>query len=83
MTNELLDHIQLERLTDDIWELVNIPSPTRRERDVAMRFADMLRDAGAEVHVDSKIPDSPNVIGRLTGKRPGATLQLAGHLDHL
>jgi acetylornithine deacetylase/succinyl-diaminopimelate desuccinylase-like protein len=83
MNTELRDHIRRDRLADDIWELVNIPSPTMREHDVAMRFAEMLRGAGAKVDIDPKIPDSPNVIGRLSGNRPGATLQLAGHLDHI
>ena len=83
MTNEFGKLFRRDRLVDDIWELVNIPSPTRHERDVATRFAELLRDAGAEVEVDSRIPESPNVVGRLNGTRPGAILQLAGHLDHI
>jgi len=83
MSSKLLDHICRERLADDIWELVNVHSPTGSEKNAADCFAKMLCKAGAEVEVDRRLPDSPNVVGRLTGKRPGATLQLAGHLDHI
>jgi acetylornithine deacetylase/succinyl-diaminopimelate desuccinylase-like protein len=70
-------------LADDLWRLVHVHSPTRQEREIAFVFADMLRDAGAEVEIDETLPESPNVIGRLFGKSPGRVLQLAGHLDHI
>jgi len=82
-SDELLSCVQRERLAEDLWELVRIPSPTRQERQVALVFADMLKRAGAEVEIDDTLPDSPNVIGRLSGKSPGKVLQLAGHLDHI
>jgi len=78
-----LKHIQAQRLADDLWDLVTIPSPTSQERNAACAFAQRLREAGATVEMDETIHDSPNVIGRLKGKRPGKTLQLAGHLDHI
>jgi acetylornithine deacetylase/succinyl-diaminopimelate desuccinylase-like protein len=80
---ELLQRVQMPRLVDDLWRLVNIASPTGHERQAATAFADMLRSAGAEVEIDTTLPDSPNVIGRLRGRRPGKTFQLAGHLDHI
>jgi acetylornithine deacetylase/succinyl-diaminopimelate desuccinylase-like protein len=61
---DLLDRIRREHLAADLWQLVRIPSPTRRERAVALAFAEMLETAGAEVEVDETLPDSPNVIGR-------------------
>jgi len=81
--NDILALVQRERLAEDLWELVRIPSPTRQERRVAFAFADMLKRAGAEVEIDETLPDSPNVIGTLSGNRPGKVLQLAGHLDHI
>lgn len=80
---DILARVQRERLAEDLWELVRIPSPTRQERQVALAFADMLKKAGAEVEVDETLPDSPNVISRLSGNRSGKVLQLAGHLDHI
>jgi acetylornithine deacetylase/succinyl-diaminopimelate desuccinylase-like protein len=79
----LLALIQRGRLAADLWELVRVPSPTRRERPVALLFGQMLKAAGAEVEIDETLPDSPNVIGRFSGNRPGKVLQLAGHLDHI
>ena len=67
----------------DLWRLVNIPGPTCNEREVALVFAQMLTDAGVKVEVDETIHQSPTVVGRLQGKRPGKTLQLAGHIDHI
>ena len=75
--------VSRRRLADDLWELVNVPSPTCREREAALRFAAMLCTCGAEVEIDETIPESPNVIGRLRGTCPGRTLQLAGHVDHI
>jgi acetylornithine deacetylase/succinyl-diaminopimelate desuccinylase-like protein len=81
--NVPLDRIQGDRIIEDLWRLVSIPSPTGRERQVAFAFADLLARAGAVVEVDESNPDSPSVIGRVQGNRPGKTLQLAGHLDHI
>ena len=79
----ILDKVDGRRIADVLWRLVQIPSPTGSERRAAMAFAEMLAAAGAEVELDEGIPDSPNVIGRLRGRRPGLTFQLAGHLDHI
>lgn len=78
---EITKKISAERLADSLWRLVNIPSPTGCERQAVTAYADMLRQAGAEVELDQFIPDSPAVIGRLRGNRPGKCLQLAGHID--
>jgi len=80
---DILGRIDSERLADDLWRLVNIASPTGREREIACAYADMLTSAGASVEVDETRRSSPSVIGRLQGKSPGATFQLAGHLDHI
>jgi len=80
---EVIDMVSRERLSEYLWHLVNIPSPTRQERRAAMRFAEMLEQAGATVEIDETLPESPNVVGRLKGKQPGKVLQLAGHIDHI
>ena len=78
---EIIEKTNAERLADGLWRLVNIPSPTGREQKAALAYADMLKQAGAEVELDEFIPDSPAVIGHLRGNRPGKCLQLAGHID--
>ena len=80
---QYIDSIRPERLRERLWRLVQVAGPTGRERAVAMVFAELLRQAGAQVEIDHTLPDSPNVIGRLKGNAPGPTLQLAGHLDHI
>jgi acetylornithine deacetylase/succinyl-diaminopimelate desuccinylase-like protein len=80
---EWISKISAERMSDNLWQLVNIPSPTRNEKDAALYFAQMLKNAGASVEIDSTIPNSPSVIGRLKGNRKGPTLQLTGHIDHV
>ena len=79
----LVDRISRRHLADDLWQLVNVPSPTLRERSAALCYAEMLRGCGATVEVDETLPESPNVVGRLRGARSGPILQLAGHLDHI
>ena len=80
---KLISSVDSRRLADDLWRLVNVPSPTGSERKVAKVFAAMLKQAGCEVTVARPDDDSPVVVGRLKGSLPGATLQLAGHLDHI
>lgn len=72
-----------ERLEDDLWALVGAPSPTGNEGPAATVFAELLEDAGAEVSWERVFPQSPSVIGRWHTGRPGPTLQLSGHLDHI
>lgn len=81
--SQMLEQISVERMADDLWRLVNVASPTGNEREAALLFATMLEQAGARVEVDERIHNSPNVIGRFTGNRPGKTFQLAGHIDHI
>lgn len=76
-------YISPERLRDQLWQLVQVPSPTGQERQVAFLFAEMLKKAGASVTIDETLPNSPNVIGRLKGNKPGPVIQLAGHIDHI
>jgi acetylornithine deacetylase/succinyl-diaminopimelate desuccinylase-like protein len=80
---DIVSRVALERMANDLWRLVSIPSPTGRERRIAHVFAEMLSRAGAAVEMDTTLSNSPCVIGRLKGNRPGRTFQLAGHLDHI
>jgi len=73
-------NINLDRVADDLWQLVNVPSPTGKERAFLDVYAERLARAGAEV----RLQGSPrSVVGRLKGNRPGRTFQLAGHADHI
>jgi acetylornithine deacetylase/succinyl-diaminopimelate desuccinylase-like protein len=73
----------MERVAEDIWTLVNIPSPTGSEQRAAQAYAEMLRASGAEVEPEAPDPQRLFVLARLKGNRPGRRLLLAGHLDHI
>jgi acetylornithine deacetylase/succinyl-diaminopimelate desuccinylase-like protein len=79
----IISKIDRSQMEETLWALVQIPSPTGNERCAALAFAQMLRKLGIETEIDESIYDSPAVIGRLSGNRPGKTLQLAGHIDHI
>ena len=79
----ILSQINPSRITENLWRLVNIPSPTGQERQAALCFAEMLAEAGAEIQIDETIPGSPGIIGRLKGNSKGKTIQLSGHIDHI
>ena len=83
MAHPLVEKLDRTRLADDLWRMVNVHSPTCNEREMAFVYAEMLAEAGAEVRVDETLPNSPNVIGRLKGNRPGKTIQICGHMDHI
>lgn len=80
---KILKRIKAQRIADDLWRLVRIPSPTGKERAAAFVYAEMLSQAGAKVVLDETIKESPSIIGRIEGKKPGKTFQLAGHIDHI
>jgi len=78
---EIAGNVDATRLRDAIVDLVRIPSPPGRERAVAERYAEHLRDAGVQVQLDREFPESPSVVGRVRGSGGGPTLQLDGHTD--
>jgi acetylornithine deacetylase/succinyl-diaminopimelate desuccinylase-like protein len=73
--------VDRDRLVERTMRLVSIPSPSGQEQMVADAYASLLCKAGLEVSIDDQYPESPSVIGRLTGEVGRPVLQLAGHLD--
>ena len=59
-------------------ELTEIPAPPFMEAERGRRYAEMMREAGADsVHIDSV----GNVIGLRRGTGGGRTVAMAGHMD--
>lgn len=76
-----IEHIDRERLVKLVMDLVNIPSPTGEEEDVARLLHGILSDAGFDA-VLQPIGDSRyNAIGRMQGQGGGKSLMFNGHLD--
>ena len=86
-TKELLARIQPERLTSTTLELVGIPSPTGQTRQIAMKFAEIYRELGCDIHIIESFAgapegtDAPSVAAILKGSGDGPTLQMDGHSD--
>lgn len=74
----LIDKERLARLTID---LVNIPSPTGREKEVAEFYADKMRELGLKVTLQEVEANRPNAVGVLKGSGGGPTLMLNAHFD--
>ena len=76
-----IEHIDRERLVKLVMDLVNIPSPTGEEEEVARALHGILSDAGFDA-VLQPIGDSRyNAIGRMQGQGGGKSLMFNGHLD--
>ncbi len=61
-------------------ELIRIPSFSGRERDVAERIARRMREFGFDEVVIDKYG---SVLGTIRGSRPGNTILMDGHIDHV
>lgn len=61
-------------------ELIRIPSFSGRERDVAERIARRMKEFGFDEVVIDKYG---SVLGTIRGSRPGKTILMDGHIDHV
>ena len=78
-----MTEVDAGRLRDLTLELVEVESPTGDTAEVARLYADAAasRSAWTSRCSTSVFPETPTVIGRLRGDRPGPTVVLNGHLD--
>jgi len=80
------DLIQKERLKELLIELVRIDSPSRKEREIALRLKKEMEELGGEVLIDSageKVGGSVgNLIAHFRGNVPASQpLLLSAHMD--
>jgi acetylornithine deacetylase/succinyl-diaminopimelate desuccinylase-like protein len=75
-----LNHIRAleSQLHDDLIELTEIPAPPFGEEKRALRFAEMLKEAGL---TDVTIDEVGNVIGRRPGRSGNKVVAYVAHLD--
>lgn len=78
---ELLDRVNGDRIAKLTLELVKIPSPSGKEMQATVFFADILQNIGLEVSLDTTFPESPSIIAYLRSTKEGKTLQFDGHID--
>jgi acetylornithine deacetylase/succinyl-diaminopimelate desuccinylase-like protein len=80
--SRVFSSVQPRRLLEMARKLIAIPSRTGEAGPVLDCLADMLKAEGFAVErPDGGYPQAPAVAVRLSGKKPGKTLQYNGHLD--
>jgi acetylornithine deacetylase/succinyl-diaminopimelate desuccinylase-like protein len=77
----LLQHVSEERLVDTARELVDIPSPTGHELDMAEHMRALLQELGLSIAWQEVEEGRPNVVGGLAGEGGGPSLMFNGHMD--
>lgn len=74
-------HVDRARLIERVITLVDIPSPTGNEGDMARAYGEMMRAIGMRVTLQPIGDDRYNAIGMLQGAGGGKSLMFNGHLD--
>lgn len=74
-------HITPERIRDLTIALVDIPSPTGSEANVARFLAGRMGELGMETDMPMVDPGRPNAVGHLRGSGEGMNLLFTGHMD--
>jgi len=81
LVKKAVDKIDRSRLVDLVVQLVNVPSPTGFEGDMAREFHAVLQGAGFRSRLQPIGDESYNAIGLWEGAGGGKTLMFNGHLD--
>ena len=81
IVSQAVERIDRDRLIDLVVQLVNIPSPTGFEGDMARAFHEVLLAAGFRATLQPIGDERYNAIGIWEGTGSGKTLMFNGHLD--
>ncbi len=81
LLNKAIGHIDRDRLVKLVMDLVDIPSPTGYEADVARAVHEVLEEANFDAVLQPIGDDRYNAIGRWQGHGGGKSLLFNGHLD--
>ena len=79
---EAWSKVNVERLSELLTGLVDIPSPTGQEGAVAKMAVGAMREAGLIAQYEEITPNRGNAIGRLNGIAEGPHLLFYGHFDN-
>ena len=81
LLQKAIDHIDRDRLIKLVMDLVDIPSPTGYEGDMARAVNAVLGDANFDSVLQPIGDERYNAVGRLQGQGGGKSLMFNGHLD--
>lgn len=74
-------HITAEAVRDTLMDMVNLNTPTGRERAMAEYIVARLGKVGLRTNLQEVSDGRPNAIGVLTGEGTGLNLLITGHMD--
>ncbi len=78
---KVFSHIDREELAQLAMDVVNFPTPTGSEEEVARFIHDWLQKQGIETFLQHTEPGRANVVGVIPGTGQGPTLLFNGHMD--
>ena len=81
VTEAILAHLREESVVAMACDVINIPSPTGEELEMARYMRRTLEEMGLVVSWQEVEEGRPNVVGRLEGDGRGKTLMFNGHMD--
>ena len=81
LVQQAVEKIDRQRLVDLVVQLVNVPSPTGFEGDMAREFHSVLEESGFRTTLQPIGDERYNAIGLWEGTGGGKTLLFNGHLD--
>lgn len=81
LVQQAIQKIDRDRLVSLVVDLVNVPSPTGYEGDMARAFHNVLKDSGFRATLQPIGDERYNAIGLWEGSGGGKTLMFNGHLD--
>src|SRR4051812_38619825 len=74
-------YITAENVRDLLIDLVDIPSATGKEIDVAQYLVERMRRSGMDTDLPLVDENRPNAVGHLRGRGDGLNLLFTGHMD--
>jgi acetylornithine deacetylase len=81
LAEAILAQVSEERIVAMAQDVINIPSPTGAELEMARYMKSSLEQIGLQVSWQEVEDGRPNVIGRLEGQGHGKNLMFNGHMD--
>jgi acetylornithine deacetylase/succinyl-diaminopimelate desuccinylase-like protein len=79
--DKLLSLVDRQMVIDLATEVVETPSPTGEEGDMARLLVRAMKELGCKTTLQNIYDDRHNAIGRLPGSGNGPTILLSGHMD--
>ncbi|MDA2914686.1 hypothetical protein MYX77_12195, partial [Acidobacteriia bacterium AH_259_A11_L15] len=81
LAEKILAHVSEQEIVSLACDVINIPSPTGEELEMARYLRAAMERTGLSVTWQEVEDGRPNVIGRLEGTGTGKSLMFNGHMD--